>query len=165
MFTRGKHPSLAACQDSSPLAMTQPPHPLQPVLQRSPRAMCRLSDSETRWLQQRSLPRINSSLAHCRVPEKPETASCLQNHMDRSPWRQCHAVCKHPLATQGYFGNPSVTGNDPNLVQIYERIIWIKNLPVFHSGAGSVLFLTAAISMSPELSPLELQTLISIIFI
>jgi len=42
-----------------------------------------LSDREKSCLQKHSSPIINSSLAHRRVSEKPATASCLQNHMDR----------------------------------------------------------------------------------
>lgn len=42
-----------------------------------------LSDIKKSYLQKHSLPIINSSLVHCHVSEKPATASCLQNHMDR----------------------------------------------------------------------------------
>lgn len=123
------------------------------------------SDSEKSCLQEHSLPIINPLLLTAVWLRSLQLHHVCKITWTASPWWPCHVVCKHQLARQGYFGNPSVTGNDPNLAQIYERIIWIKNSPVFHSRAGSVLllFITATISMSPELSPSELQTLISII--
>lgn len=122
---------------------------------------CRLCLPGQSWLHEHCSPAINSSLRRLQLHH-----ACRITRAG-SPWWQCHALCKHQLARQGYFGNPSVTGNDPNLLHIYEKIIWIKNMPIFHSRADSVLLLliTGAISMSPELPPLEWQTIISRIII